>query len=317
MMISTGSERQWAATRAPQWDELAELVDERRRHPKTMDAARIDLLCVRYQQAAADIAVLRSREPLSPLLPRLNDLVVRAHAAVHPARGGGLRALGGFLWIGYPRLVWELRRPIAVCASLGIAITLAAFAWAMADPVSAAAFLPPSVRDAAYFEHDPIPAGLMGPEAAGIFTNNILVSFYAFGGGLTMGLLTLYIIYSNSMLLGVLSGVVNHDGFSSEYWSLILPHGVIELSCFAITAGAGLALADAIVRARPEPRAVAIRREATRGTLVVLGTMPLLVLAGLIEGFITPSDLPIPAKLAVAGVSGLLLVSYLLRGRPR
>jgi len=211
-MISTGSERQWAATRAPLWDELAELVDERRRKPKTMDAARIDLLCVRYQQAAADVAVLRAREPLSPLLPRLNDLVVRAHAAVHPARGGSLRAFGGFLWIGYPRLVWELRRPIAVCASLGIAITLAAFAWAIADPVSAASFLPPSVRDAAYFEHDPIPAGLMGPEAAGIFTNNILVSFYAFGGGLTMGLLTLYIIYSNSMLLGVLSVVVNSEG---------------------------------------------------------------------------------------------------------
>ena len=53
------------------------------------------------------------------------------------------------------------------------------------------------------------------------------------------------------------------------------------------------------------------------GVSAVLGTMPLLVLAGLIEGFITPSDLPIPAKLAVAGVSGLLLVSYLLRGRPR
>ena len=315
MMISTGSERQWAATRAPQWDELAELVDERRRHPKTMDAARIDLLCVRYQQAAADIAVLRSREPLSPLLPRLNDLVVRAHAAVHPARGGSLRALGGFLWIGYPRLVWELRRPIAVCASLGIAITLAAFAWAMADPVSAAAFLPPSVRDAAYFEHDPIPAGLMGPEAAGIFTNNILVSFYAFGGGLTMGVLTLYIIYSNSMLLGVLSGVVNHDGFSSEYWSLILPHGLLELSAFAIAGGAGLAVADAMVRARPEPRADVLSRQGAKAGLVAAGTVPLLVIAGLIEGFVTPSGLSIPVKLAVGPVSALLLAAYLVRGR--
>jgi uncharacterized membrane protein SpoIIM required for sporulation len=157
----------------------------------------------------------------------------------------------------------------------------------------------------------------MAPESALIFTNNIRVSIMAFGGGLTAGLLTLYVVYFNSMLLGVLSGITNGDGVNGEYWSLILPHGVIELSCFAITAGAGLALADAIVRARPEPRAVAIRREATRGTLIVLGTMPLLVLAGLIEGFITPSDLPIPAKLAVAGVSGLLLVSYLLRGRPR
>jgi uncharacterized membrane protein SpoIIM required for sporulation len=315
-MISTGSERQWAAARAPLWDELAELVDERRRRPKTMDATRIDLLCVRYQQAAADVAVLRSREPSSPLLPRLNDLVVRAHAAVHPSRGGSLRALAGFLWIGYPRLVWDLRRPIAVCASLGIAITLAGFAWAMADPVTAAGFLPPSVRDAAYFEHDPIPAGLMGPEAAGIFTNNILVSFYAFGGGLTLGVLTLYIVYSNAMLLGVLSGVVNHDRFSSEYWSLILPHGLLELSAFAIAGGAGLAVADAIVRARPEPRSVVLRRQGAKAGRVAAGTVPLLVIAGLIEGFVTPSGLSIPVKLAVGPLTALLLAVYLIRGRP-
>jgi len=315
-MISTGSERQWAAARAPLWDELAELVDERRRHPKAMDASRIDLLCVRYQQAAADLAVLRSREPRSPLLPRLNDLVVRAHAAVHPSRGGSLRALAGFLWIGYPRLVWDLRRPIVVCASLGIAITLVGFAWAMADPVSAAGFLPPSVRDAAYFKHDPIPAGLMGPEAAGIFTNNILVSFYAFGGGLTLGVLTLYIVYSNAMLLGVLSGVVTHDGFSSEYWSLILPHGLLELSAFAIAGGAGLAVSDAIVRARPEPRSVVLRRQGAKAGLVAAGTVPLLVIAGLIEGFVTPSGLSIPVKLAVGPLTALLLAVYLIRGRP-
>jgi uncharacterized membrane protein SpoIIM required for sporulation len=315
-MISTGSERQWAAGRAPLWDELAELVAERRRRPKDMDAARIDLLCVRYQQTAADVAVLRAREPRSPLLPRLNDLVVQAHAAVHPARGGSLRALLEFLWIGYPRLVWELRRPIAVCAGLGIAITLAGFAWAVADPVSAASFLPANVRDAAYFKHEPIPAGLMGPEAAGIFTNNILVSFYAFGGGLTLGILTLYIVYANAMLLGVLSGVVNQDGFNSEYWSLILPHGLLELSAFAIAGVAGLAIADAIVRARPEPRSVVLRRTGARAGLVAAGTIPLLVIAGVIEGFVTPSGLSIPAKLAVGPVTALLLAAYLIRGRP-
>ena len=316
MMISTGSERQWAAARAPLWDELAELVVERRLRPKQMDADSIDLLCVRYQQTAADVAVLRSREPNSPLLPRLNDLVVQAHAAVHPARGGSLRSLLEFLWIGYPRLVWELRRPIAACAALGIAITLAGFAWAVADPVSAASFLPPDVRDAAYFKHEPIPAGLMGPEAAGIFTNNILVSFYAFGGGLTLGVFTVYIVYTNSMLLGVLSGVVNHDELNSEYWSLILPHGLLELSAFAIAGGAGLAVADAIVRARPEPRSEVLRRTGARAGLVAIGTVPLLVIAGLIEGFVTPSGLSIPAKLAVGPISALLLAAYLIRGRP-
>src|SRR5205823_12816436 len=152
--------------------------------------------------------------------------------------------------------------------------------------------LPPvELRAARHVNHKPIPAGLMAPESAFIFTNNIRVSLLAFGGGLTAGVVTLVVIYTNSMLLGVLSGVTNQDGLNREYWSLILPHGLLELSCFAITAGAGLALADAIVRARPEPRAVAIRREAARGTKVVLGTMPLLVTAGPIEGFITPSSL--------------------------
>jgi uncharacterized membrane protein SpoIIM required for sporulation len=316
-MVSAASERTWTAERAPLWDELAELVAETRRDGGRMPAERVDLLVLRYQQTAADLALLRTRDPSSPLLPRLNDLVAQAHSVVYRRGTAPLRSVVGVLWSGYPALVWELRRPIAAAALLGVAVAGAGFAWALADPVSASSFLPAGLRDANHARHEAIPASLMAPESALIFTNNIRVSIMAFGGGLTAGLLTLYVVYFNSMLLGVLSGITNGDGVNGEYWSLILPHGVIELSCFAITAGAGLALADAIVRARPEPRAVAIRREATRGTLVVLGTMPLLVLAGLIEGFITPSDLPIPAKLAVAGVSGLLLVSYLLRGRPR
>jgi len=280
-----------------------------------MPADRIDLLALRYQQAAADLALLRTRHPGSPLLPRLNDLVAQAHDVVYRRPATPLRELVRFLWIGYPELVWQLRRPIAIAAGLGIALCAVGFLWALADPVGASSFLPSDLRDAAHRRHDAIPAGVMAPESALIFTNNIRVSIFAFGGGLIAGLPTLWVIYLNSMLLGVLSGITNGDGLNGEYWSLILPHGVIELSCFAITAGAGLMLADAIVRARPEPRAAVIRREGARGTKVVLGTMPLLVLAGLIEGFITPSSLPIPAKLAVAAVSGLLLAGYLLRGR--
>jgi uncharacterized membrane protein SpoIIM required for sporulation len=315
-MVSTAPERTWTAERAPLWDELAELVAEARRGVKRMPADRVDLLALRYQQAAADLALLRTRNPSSALLPRLNDLVAQAHAVVYRRPATPLRAVLRFVWIGYPRLVWELRRPIAAAAALGIAVALAGFAWALADPLSASSFLPAGLRDVNHAQHDAIPTSLMAPESAMIFTNNIRVDIMAFGGGLTAGLLTLYVIYFNSMLLGVLSGITNSDGVNGEYWSLILPHGVIELSCFAITAGAGLALADGIVRARPEPRSVVIRHEAGRGILVVLGTMPLLVLAGLIEGFITPSSLPISAKLAVAAVSGVLLAGYLMRGRP-
>jgi uncharacterized membrane protein SpoIIM required for sporulation len=313
-MISPTSEQTWASLRAPLWDELAVLV-QRARRDRRLTSAEVEVLGLRSQQVAADLSYLRTHHPSSPLLPRLNDLVARSQAIVYRRRRGSLREVLQFLSTGYPRLVWSLRRPIGLCAGLGLTITVIAFAWALSDPVTAASYLPSGVRDAAYFHHEPIPTGVMAPVAAGIFMNNIVVSFYAFGGGLTLGLLTLHVLYTNSMLLGVLSGVTNKDGVNTEYWSLILPHGVLELSAFAIAGGAGLALADAVIRARPEPRSVVVRRTAARAGLVAAGTMPLLVVAGLIEGFVTPSGLPIAAKLAVAPLTGVLLALYLLRGR--
>jgi uncharacterized membrane protein SpoIIM required for sporulation len=314
-MITATPESAWLSERAPLWDELNGLLAEAAANPRKMSRERVDLLALRYQQAAADLAYMRTHQPTSTLLPRLNDLVARGHAIVYRKPRGSWRGLMRFQWVTYPRLVWEIRRFVLLAAAIGLTITVIGFVWAVHDPVSASSFLPASVRDAGYFKHEPIPAGLMAPTAAGIFMNNIIVSFYVFAGGITFGLWTLYAIYQNSMLLGVLSGLTNRDGFNSEYWSLIVPHGVIELTSLAICAGAGLTLADALIRARDEPRRVVLRRNAQRGALVVAGTMPLLVIAGCIEGFVTPSGLPVAAKLAIAPLTGVLLAAYLLRGR--
>jgi len=180
-MVSAASERTWTAERAPLWDELAELVAETRRDGGRMPAERVDLLVLRYQQTAADLALLRTRDPSSPLLPRLNDLVAQAHSVVYRRGTAPLRSVLGFLWSGYPALVWELRRPIAAAALLGVAVAAAGFAWALADPVSASSFLPAGLRDANHARHEAIPASLMAPESALIFTNNIRVSIMAFG----------------------------------------------------------------------------------------------------------------------------------------
>jgi uncharacterized membrane protein SpoIIM required for sporulation len=213
-------------------------------------------------------------------------------------------------------MVWEIRRYVYVAAAVQIVLAVAGFLWALHDPVDAASFLPAPIRDAGYFHHHPIPASLMAPTAAGIFVHNIYVSLLDVGGGLTMGLVTAYGLYMNSMLLGVLSGLANQPHASAEYWSLILPHGVIELTAFTICAGAGLSLAAAILRAGPVPRRQAIRAAGTRAAMIGLGTMPLLVIAGSIEGFVTPSGLPIVLKFAVAVTSGVVLAAYLRRGRP-
>jgi uncharacterized membrane protein SpoIIM required for sporulation len=316
-MVHASDEHEWSVRRAPLWDELSDLLDESARHKHRMSAERVDLLVLRYQQTAADLAFLRTQSPHSALIPRLNDVVARGHAAVYYRRSRiSLRSVVEFVSRGYPRLVWRIRRYIYVIAALEIVFTLAGLIWALTDPVNAATFLPADLRDAAHFQHHAIPAGLMGVGATSIFTHNIVVSFVDLAGGLTAGVMTFYSVYLNSMLLGVLSGLTNESSLNSEYWSLILPHAVIELTAFTICGGAGLTIADAIVRAGPLPRSRAIRETGTRAVMIGLGTMPLLIVAGTIEGFITPSGLPIAVKIAVAPLTAVLLAAYLRRGRP-
>ncbi len=315
-MISADSERTWSADRAPLWDELDALVARAGRDQRRLDADAVDLLARRYQQAAADLARLRVAQPGSPLLPRLNDLVARAHAVVYRPARTPLRSLGRFLWTGYPRAVWDLRRLIAAAAAFQVVIAVGGFVWAIADPATAGSFLPPELRDAGHRAHHAIPAGVMAPTAVAIWSHNIVVSFYDYAGGILFGLGTVYSLYFNSMLLGVLSGIESQHGWNGLYWSLIVPHGVIELTAFTIAAAAGLSLADALIRARPQPRMQVLAEHGRRSVAVVLGTMPLLIVAGTIEGFVTPSAAPIAVKLAVAPITAVLLGAYLLRGRP-
>jgi uncharacterized membrane protein SpoIIM required for sporulation len=281
-----------------------------------MSSDRLDLLVLRYQQTAADLSYLRTSEPSSILVPRLNELVARGHAVVYQRRSrASLRAAGRFLWDGYPRMVWEIRRYIYMAAAIQVALGLFGLAWGLRDPVDAASFLPAQLRDVAYFHHRPIPAALMAPTATNIFVHNIYVALFDIGGGLTLGLTTLYGLYLNSMLLGIFSALANQQQVSGTYWSLILPHAVIELTAFTICAGAGLSLAAAVIRAGSVSRGSAIRLAGRRAAMIGLGTMPLLMIAGTIEGFVTPSALPIPVKLAVAPATAVLLAAYLRRGR--
>jgi uncharacterized membrane protein SpoIIM required for sporulation len=315
-MISGDSERTWSASRAPLWDELQALVDRAGRNQRSLGADDVALLVRRYQQAAADLARLQSGQPGSPLLHRLNDLVARAHAIVYRPARTPVRSLGRFLWTGYPRAVWDLRRLVVAAALFQVVIVVGGFVWGVTDPATAGSFLPPALRDAGHRAHHAIPAGVMAPTSVAIWSHNIIVSFYDYAGGILFGLGTIYSLYFNSMLLGVLSGVENQHGPNGLYWSLIIPHGVIELTAFTIAAAAGLSLADALIRAQSRPRSQVLAERGRRSIAVVLGTVPLLIVAGTIEGFVTPSALPIPVKLAVAPISAVLLGAYLLRGRP-
>ncbi|MBV9329044.1 MAG: stage II sporulation protein M, partial [Chloroflexi bacterium] len=145
-----------------------------------------------------------------------------------------------------------------------------------------------------------------------IFTNNIQVAFLAFAGGVLFGLGTVYVLVSNGLMLGSVMGAAQFYGVGPLLWSFISPHGYLELTCIVIAGAAGLMLGDALLRPGLLMRREALARAARRAVELVLGAAPVLVIAGFIEAFVSPSDLPIGIKLAIGLLAGCVLYTLLL-----
>ena len=145
-----------------------------------------------------------------------------------------------------------------------------------------------------------------------IMTNNISVSFLAFAFGMTFGLGTLYLMVFNGLMLGALAGLCHTRNLDIAFWSFVLPHGVIELTAIFMAGGAGFLLATALLAPGDLPRKQALMARARQAGRLALGCVPLLVVAGFVEGFFSPALIPAGVKFTVAGILLALLLGYLL-----
>jgi uncharacterized membrane protein SpoIIM required for sporulation len=135
-------------------------------------------------------------------------------------------------------------------------------------------------------------------------TNNIRVTVMAFAGGITFGVGTIAVLIFNGVLLGAVGGLSFHASRGHDFVTLVVAHGVLELSCIVVAGAAGLRMAAALVAPGRTPRAAALGRGAREAVEVVLGTAPWLVLAGLIEGFITPAGFGLAVNATVGVIVG-------------
>lgn len=302
---------------SPGWEELEALLVRAGNRPERLGVEGVLELGGRYRAAVADLAFARRRFPGDPVLDRLEPLVLRARHAVYGERrrAGSLLA---YATRGYWRAVWSHRRLLALALAATFAPALLAAAWAVRDPGAAIGLVPAGYRAAA----DPGVRHLSATIAAqsglpgSIPTHNIEVTFLVFAGGLTLGAGTLALLAYNGLLLGTLAGLTIQAGTFSVFVRYIVPHGLLELSCIAVAGLAGLRLARALIEPGVRPRGESLRAEARDAVLMVLGTAPWLVVAGLTEGFVTPRELPLGQALAVGcALAGLFWLLVLIRGR--
>jgi uncharacterized membrane protein SpoIIM required for sporulation len=297
------------AERRQSWDELAELVVAAGRRPERLGPERVRRLAGLYREAAADLAVARRRWPGDPVVRRLESLVGRARHLVYdaPTRRP---ALWTFVRRGYWRLVAERPAPLVVAAVLLFGPGALAGAWALDDPGAAGGLVPAEYRSVT----EPRPRGadldLSLAERADfsgtVLTNNIRVSFLAFAGGIAAGLGTAFVLVLNGVLLGTVGGLATGAGNGPVFLELVVAHGVLELSCIVVVAAAGLRFGWAMVEPRRRTRVESLVLEGRRAVAIALGTAPWFVVAGLVEGFVTPAGLGAAAVMTIGVALGAL-----------
>src|SRR2546429_925961 len=270
-----------------------------------------------YRRTASDLAIARAESRDPRLVNYLNSLVIRAHGRIYRADGDWLPRAGRFFTHDFPQTFRRTWRYTATAFAVFIVFTAVAFFGTRHDPeFSEFAGISPFFRETVinhrtHWWEQLNEANQIG--STSIFTNNIRVTFYAFALGAVFGLGTLYVLAFNGASFGAIIALTYRAGFGNDLLlGFVISHGVIELTCIFIAGGAGLLIGTALLMPGNLSRGDALKSRGIEAVRLIVGCIPLLVVAGTIEGFISPAPIHPAIKFAVAGVTGAALYSDLL-----
>ena len=312
-MIST----HWLEKRQPYWRRLEALVEQSgRRGVGRLSRSELQELGLLYRQIASDLSTVREDPASRQISAYLNQLLGRAHNLIY--MGGKTNAAGivQFFRFTYPRLFREnLAYPLTAFL-IFLAAAIAGTALCFSDPGFERYFLGARMIDTIE-QHRMWTQSVVSikPLASSfILTNNISVAMATFAMGILAGLGTVYMLFFNGLLIGVIGTACWQAGMSRQLWSFVAPHGVLELPAIFIAGGAGLLLARGLLFPGTLPRRDSVVEAGGRAVRLVLGVIPMLVVAGFIEGYLSPSNFPVPLKFALGAALGLALLLYLSSG---
>lgn len=306
------------ARNQPAWQRLEVLTNRAAgRKIRSLEAAEVDELVGLYQRVSGHLAHARAayREP--GLLARLTNLVANANAAIYGRRARAGATFVRFFSASFPAAVWVCRRAILASAACLLVPAMAVGVWVANSDVALDVAIPEETQEAllaSEFEdyYSSAPAGQF---ATRVTINNIQVSVIAFALG-ALVIPGAFILAYNGMQVGLAAGLFVAEGQAGKFFGLILPHGLLELTAVVIAGGAGLRMGWAMLVPGDRTRAAALAEEGRRSVALVLGTMLAFVVAGLIEGFVTPAPVPTVVRVAVGVAVWLLFVAWVVgRGR--
>ncbi|HLO88291.1 MAG TPA: stage II sporulation protein M [Nostocaceae cyanobacterium] len=311
--------QRWIGRREKNWQRLDALLKKiEQKGLKSLRSPEVRELGSLYRSVAADLARTRTQQLGNTLSQSLQNLTTRAYSQIYQgSRRQEWRSIIEFYRWGLPSVIQQTLFYTLLATLLFLLGTLIAWWYAWRDPVFMSLIVPERLIDMVQNERKLWMGSILGSEplaSTGIMINNLVVSFRAVAGGITAGIFTAYLLFFNGLLIGAIGTLVGQNNLAYPFWAFVFPHGSLELPSIFFAGGAGFLLAKAILFPGQYRRLDALKLYGSQAIQLVFGIIPLLVIAGMIEGFFSPNpSIPEPIKYLTGLGLFALLVAYCRR----
>ncbi|PMB48221.1 hypothetical protein CEN41_01985 [Fischerella thermalis CCMEE 5330] len=308
--------QRWIARREANWLRLEVLLKQaEKKGLKSLPASEIRELASLYRSVSADLARARTQQVGNILIQNLQLLTTRAYTQIYQgSRRQEWQAVLQFYSWGLPSIIQQTFPYIAFATALFLLGALVAWWYAWQDPSFMSLIVPESMIIKVRDEHQLWMGSIVGIEplaSSNIMINNLSVSFGAVAGGITAGAYTAFLMLFNGLLIGAVGTLVGQNNLAYPFWAFVFPHGSIELPAIFFAGGAGFLIGKALLFPGKYRRADALKFYGSLAVQLVFGIVPMLIIAGTIEGFFSPNPrVPLPLKYLVGMGLFVFLVWY-------
>jgi uncharacterized membrane protein SpoIIM required for sporulation len=310
----------WIERRKGAWSRLDALTNQVESSGiGTLSGGELREFGLLYRQVAADLSAVRSDQASRTLEEYLNQLLSRAHNRIYSGRKSGVGAVVRFMAKEYPRVFRRLFPYVLTSLLIFLAGAALGTLLTLSRPEFMRLFLGPAMLQT-IDRHQMWTHSLlsMKPQASSaILTNNIGVCFVTFAGGIVGAFGTIFLLFNNGLQMGVISTACARAHMALDLFSFVSAHGALELPSIFIAGGAGLRLGSGLLFPGMLTRRDSLAMGAKEAIRLLAGVVPLLVVAGILEAFLSPSGAPVGVKFAVGAVLLTGLGFWLVEGARR
>jgi len=310
----------WLQKRRPYWARLDELLTRSETGGlRALSPRELQELALLYRQTASDLATIREDPSSRGLAQSLNQLLGRAHNRIYMGRRAKAGGIVTFYRDTFPQIFHDTLPYTLAAAAIFFALALAGWTMVIVDPGFGRYFLGPAMMES-IDKHDMWTHSVVAVKplaSSHIMTNNLSVSFSTFALGITGGIGTVWMLAFNGLLFGVVNAACWQAGMLGQLLSFVAPHGVLELPAIFIAGGGGLLIAKGLLFPGTLPRGESLMLEGGRAMRLALGIIPMLIVAGTIEGFVSPTDIPAKLKYMLAATMFGVLLLFVMRKSSR